>query len=120
MRIAQVAPLWMGVPPKDYGGIELLIHLMAEELTRRGHEVTLFAAAESHTSARLRAVCEQSIIDAMAASEAWDHEYYATAALCEAMREADSFDVIHSHVGASNIPLASCPGPPSCTPSIRR
>ena len=53
MRIAQVVPLWERVPPPAYGGIELVASLLADELVRRGHEVTLFASGDSETLARL-------------------------------------------------------------------
>src|SRR3989442_1439394 len=71
MRIAQVASLWASIPPKTYGGIELLVHLLIEELIRRGHEVTLFASGDSHTSAKLHAVCERNILEAMERGEAY-------------------------------------------------
>ena len=53
MRIAQLAPLYEPVPPEGYGGTELAVHQITEELVRRGHEVTLFASGDSQTSARL-------------------------------------------------------------------
>src|SRR6266852_5646631 len=53
VRIAQVAPLAVRVPPHRYGGTERVVHALTEELVRRGHEVTLFAAGTSITSARL-------------------------------------------------------------------
>jgi glycosyltransferase involved in cell wall biosynthesis len=43
MRIAVVAPPWYPVPPSGYGGIEWVVSLLADGLTERGHEVTLFA-----------------------------------------------------------------------------
>jgi glycosyltransferase involved in cell wall biosynthesis len=61
MRIAQVAPLWETVPPVAYGGIELVVALLTEELVRRGHEVTLFASGDSTTSAKLEAVHPHAI-----------------------------------------------------------
>jgi Glycosyl transferases group 1 len=51
MRIAQVAPLAESVPPEGYGGTERLVSYLTEELVRLGHEVTLFATADSETSA---------------------------------------------------------------------
>lgn len=54
MRIAQVAPLYVRVPPTDYGGTERIVYTLTEELVKRGHEVTLFAASGSETSARLQ------------------------------------------------------------------
>ncbi|HEU4321580.1 MAG TPA: glycosyltransferase family 4 protein [Roseiflexaceae bacterium] len=53
MRIAQVVPLLTRVPPTGMGGIERIVWYITEELVRRGHDVTLFATGDSHTSARL-------------------------------------------------------------------
>ena len=44
MRIALIAPPWYTIPPSGYGGIEWVVALLADGLTDRGHEVTLFAA----------------------------------------------------------------------------
>jgi len=62
MRIAQVAPLDESVPPKTYGGTERVVHYLTEELVRRGHEVTLFASGDSHTSARLVPLVDQALV----------------------------------------------------------
>ncbi|HZX01226.1 MAG TPA: glycosyltransferase family 4 protein, partial [Candidatus Paceibacterota bacterium] len=35
MKIAQLAPLWIPVPPRTYGGIELMLSLLTEELVVR-------------------------------------------------------------------------------------
>jgi glycosyltransferase involved in cell wall biosynthesis len=56
MRIAQVAPLWECVPPPAYGGIELVVSLLTDELVRRGHDVTLFASGDSTTLAHLESI----------------------------------------------------------------
>ncbi len=53
MRTAMIAPLEMRVPPIAYGGTELVVSLLTEELTKQGHEVTLFASGDSITQARL-------------------------------------------------------------------
>src|SRR6266511_3667819 len=53
MRIALVAPPWYAVPPAGYGGIEWVVALLADGLTDRGHDVTLFAPSGSTTRARL-------------------------------------------------------------------
>jgi hypothetical protein len=53
MRIAQVAPLAESVPPKLYGGTERVVSWLIEELVQLGHDVTLFASADSHTNASL-------------------------------------------------------------------
>lgn len=47
LRIALVAPAWFPVPPVGYGGIEAVVHLLAQELIKRGHDVTTFAVEGS-------------------------------------------------------------------------
>ena len=61
MRIAQIAPLWERVPPFRYGGTELIVSLLTDELVRRGHEVTLFASGDSITKANLVSVHEKAL-----------------------------------------------------------
>ena len=53
MRIAQIAPLMESVPPRLYGGTERIVSYLTDELVRLGHEVTLFASADSVTAAEL-------------------------------------------------------------------
>ena len=107
LRIAQLAPLWSPVPPVGYGGAELTVHWLTEELVRRGHTVTLFASGDSRTTATLRPVCEHNIIGAMSRGEALMYEPYATAAFTDAIRQSDDFDIVHNHLGASMIPLGA-------------
>ena len=47
MRIALIAPPFIAVPPKKYGGTELFIAELAEGLQRRGHQVVVYANGES-------------------------------------------------------------------------
>jgi hypothetical protein len=53
MKIAQVAPLIESVPPRPYGGTERIVSYLTEELVRLAHDVTLFASADSTTSAEM-------------------------------------------------------------------
>jgi glycosyltransferase involved in cell wall biosynthesis len=105
MRIAQIAPLWTSVPPTTYGGTELQLSWLTEELVRRGHDITLFAPGDSHTSAALRPVGKQSVLRDMAEGRAYVWEYYANAALAEVLLESHSFDVVHSHLGLAYLPF---------------
>src|SRR5262245_37133364 len=61
MRIAQVSPLFESVPPKSYGGTERVVSYLTEELVKRGHRVTLFATADSETSAQLVPICDRAL-----------------------------------------------------------
>ncbi len=61
MKIAQIAPLYEAVPPRLYGGTERVVSHLCDTLVELGHEVTLFASAESRTRAHLVAVLDTAI-----------------------------------------------------------
>lgn len=61
LKIAQIAPLWIPVPPRTYGGIELLLSLLTEELVERGHQVYLFASGDSKTKAEIIIATEKAL-----------------------------------------------------------
>jgi glycosyltransferase involved in cell wall biosynthesis len=95
VRIAEIAPLWVPVPPPSYGGIELVVSLLADGLAGRGHEVTLFGAQGSKTEARLVSpVAEGRNLSQMGA-DITDEVVHAL----PAYRRAEEFDVIHDHTG---------------------
>jgi glycosyltransferase involved in cell wall biosynthesis len=96
MRIAQVAPLWERVPPPAYGGIELVVGHLTDELVRRGHDVTLFASGDSLTLAKLESVHPRALrLD----SSVKDYSIYEMLQLSQVYERADEFDIIHSHMG---------------------
>ncbi len=107
LRIAQIAPLWTSIPPATYGGIELVVHLLCEELVRRGHDVTLFSSGDSLTTAKLHPVCARSVLELMTEGTASTYEYYANAAIASAIGMAAEFDILHFHIGAQWAPLGS-------------
>jgi glycosyltransferase involved in cell wall biosynthesis len=104
MRIAQIAPLWERVPPFRYGGIELVVSLLCDELVRRGHEVTLFASGDSITTANLQSVHEKALrLD----KNIKEPGVYEQMMLPKIYQQADNFDIIHSHVGCAALPFTS-------------
>jgi len=104
MKIAQVAPLWERVPPPSYGGIELVVSHLTDELVSRGYEVTLFASGDSETLARLEAVHPRALrLD----TNVEEYAVYEMLELSQVYQHAVEFDIIHSHVGISALPLAS-------------
>ena len=56
LRVAVLSPVWFAVPPTGYGGIELVVSLLADGLAEAGHDVTLFASGDSLTKGKLSAV----------------------------------------------------------------
>ena len=93
MQVAMLAPIAWRTPPRHYGPWETIVWLLTEGLVRRGIDVTLFATADSLTSARLRAVCprgyeEDPSIDA----KVWECLH-----ISELFEHGDEFDLIHNH-----------------------
>src|ERR671933_1912149 len=98
MRIAQVAPLWERVPPPAYGGTELVVALLTDELVRRGHEVTLFASGDSISLAKLESVHPQAVRLDKTVKEYPIYEMLQPRRVYE---RASEVDIINSHVGCS-------------------
>jgi glycosyltransferase involved in cell wall biosynthesis len=107
LRIAQVAPLWTRIPPTTYGGIELLMKLLIDELVARGHEVTLFASADCQTTGSLVPVCDANLTELIDRGEMYMFEYYASSAMAQVMQAAGEFDLIHYHLSTAWLPLAA-------------
>jgi glycosyltransferase involved in cell wall biosynthesis len=93
MRIAQVAPLAEAVPPKRYGGTERVVSWLTEELVAQGHQVTVFASADSVTSAELVTCAPQGLRLAGIRDFIASH----LVMLDRVRRRADDFDIIHFH-----------------------
>jgi glycosyltransferase involved in cell wall biosynthesis len=94
MRIAEVAPIFLPIPPPKYGGTERVVHALTEELVRRGHEVTLFAASGSTSSAHLVTSSPRPLWD----SDLEDPLAYRLAQVEDVVRRSGEFDVVHSHL----------------------
>jgi glycosyltransferase involved in cell wall biosynthesis len=93
LRIALVAPPWFPVPPEAYGGIELVVALLADGLVRAGHDVTLFASGDSRTTATLCAAYEH------APSEWIGNAYHELRHSLGCFGRASDFDLVHDHTG---------------------
>ncbi len=92
MRIAEVAPPWLAIPPKGYGGIEWVVALLADGLVGNGHEVTLYATGDSVTDAKLEYVFAQA-----PGPKKINDIYLDTMHTLLAFRDAPDFDVMHVH-----------------------
>ncbi len=102
MRIAQIAPLHERVPPRFYGGTERVVSFLTEELVREGHDVTLFASGDSHTSAKLVRCCDMALRLNPAVR---DPLPYHMIMLDEVCRRIDEFDILHFHIDVFHAPL---------------
>jgi len=102
MKIGQVAPLMESVPPRLYGGTERIVSYLTEELVRMGHDVTLFASADSITSARLVGCVPTALrLDA----SFHDPIPYHLLMLDRVFGAAEDFDILHFHIDQFHFPL---------------
>jgi glycosyltransferase involved in cell wall biosynthesis len=107
VHIALIAPPWYTIPPSGYGGIEWVVALLADGLSERGHEVTLFAAPGSRTRARL-----VSPLDEEPPRDAIGDPWYEASHVVSVYEHGDDFDILHDHtgpVGVSVGALSNCP-----------
>jgi glycosyltransferase involved in cell wall biosynthesis len=111
MRIAQVAPLCESVPPRLYGGTERVVSYLTEELVRAGHDVTLFASADSSTAAHLVPCCGEALRFAGVEDPTAPH----VVMLERLIERADAFDVVHFHIDWVHLPFARRMATPSLT-----
>jgi len=101
MKLAILSPVWFPVPPDGYGGIELIVSLLADGLVEAGHEVTLFASGDSETIARLDAVFEE------APSELIGQTFAELNHAMTCFERHTEFDLIHDHTGLLGLALGA-------------
>ncbi len=102
MRVALIAPLMEAVPPKAYGGTERVVASLANALSSKGHEVTVFANAESRINADLVVCRDRSLLtDDRLSESVTDHILM----LDRVRRIADRFDILHFHTEFLHFPM---------------
>jgi len=114
MRIAIISPLEEQVPPKKYGGTELIVYYLSQFLPEKGHKVYLFASGDSKTKASLipvfpRAIRKEKIAQDMRYREAL--KYIGVSRIVGELRKI-KVDIIHNHLGWRFLPFCSffkCP-----------
>ena len=91
MKIALLSTCAVATPPRGYGGTELVVAELAREYVSRGHDVTLFATADSTGAGKLRALVAKphwppsDLVEVRHAGFAWQEI------------AAGGFDVVHAN-----------------------
>jgi len=117
LRIAQLAPTYERVPPATYGGTELVVGLITEELVRRGHQVTLYASGDSETAAELRSITSRAVRYGEVVDGVRHAEYFqlVNAQTCFVDEAKGEFDIVHNHAGIEGLVLAASSSTPVLT-----
>ena len=103
MRIAVVGPVAQSIPPTRSGSVETVTALLTDGLVARGHEVTLFAAGSSTTTAKLHTTYSLGYHED---NSMWPWELCELFNLAAAVERAAEFDVIHYQAEYAPISLA--------------
>lgn len=104
LRIGQISPLNLPVPPKKYGGTERIIFWLCEELKKLGHEVFLFGTGDSKVSCKIIPIIKKSL---WISKKIKEHIcYYALEmAIVSKMAKKLKLDILHDHLGPITLTL---------------
>ena len=111
MHIAMLSPIAWRTPPRHYGPWENVASLLTEGLVSCGHDVTLFATADSQTSGTLHAVCPRGYEeDRSLIPKVWECLH-----ISELFEHVDGCDIIHNnfdylpltYTGLTTIPVVT-------------
>ncbi|WP_045744262.1 glycosyltransferase family 4 protein [Actinoplanes rectilineatus] len=94
MRIALLGPIAWRTPPRHYGPWELITGLLADGLTARGVDVTLFATLDSVTTATLDGVVATGYEE----DPAIDGRVWEAIHVGHALARSGEFDLVHNHL----------------------
>lgn len=89
-----MAPPWYPLPPRGYGGTELVVHLLHTELRRMGHEVVVFGAEGSGPG--VTALADAGWAPDLGGAHEWPRLDTYLARVFKRL-EGERFDVIHDH-----------------------
>ena len=102
-KIALLSPVSSRTPPRQFGAIESVVHTLVEGLVQSGWDVTLFATADSQTTAVLDSVVPTGFTD----DHRLDARLVETAHVAHCFDRAKEFALIHAHVDYAALPMAA-------------
>jgi glycosyltransferase involved in cell wall biosynthesis len=94
VKVALLGPIAWRTPPLHYGPWELITGLLAEGLTARGVDVTLFATLDSVTAATLDGVSPAGYED----NPDLDGRVWEALHVSHALSRSGEFDLVHNHL----------------------
>lgn len=108
MKIGLLAPFEESIPPKKYGGTELVIYNVAEQLVKSGHEVTVFGSGNCRTSAKVIPIFKKAL---RGDPRMLDYKFrdvfkFLGAGLVLDALRGQRFDVIHNHLDWRFLPFS--------------
>jgi len=108
MKIAQIAPFEESVPPKKYGGTELVVYNLTQELVKKGHQVYLIATGDSKTKAKILPVFKIALRKHLKMSDLKIRDAFKIIGIGRVLNYLKNLDVdiIHNHLGWRLLPFS--------------
>jgi glycosyltransferase involved in cell wall biosynthesis len=103
LRIGLVSGPMVAIPPPGYAGTERIVAVLVDELTRRGHEVTLIGPADSQVDCELVPTIHRALWNS---GMTGDPTPYIEVTIERAWSVANRFDVMHSHLDTLSFSFA--------------
>jgi glycosyltransferase involved in cell wall biosynthesis len=94
MKVALLGPIAWRTPPRAYGPWEQIVSLLAEGLTARGVDVTLFASLDSVTAARLDGVVARPYNE----DATYDGRVWEAIHIAHCYERSGEFDLVHNNL----------------------
>lgn len=94
MRVAMLGPIAWRTPPTHYGPWERVTSLLTEGLVARGVDVTLFATADSVTTAELDAISPHGYAE----DPTMDGRVWEALHVAHALERSGDFDLVHNQL----------------------
>jgi glycosyltransferase involved in cell wall biosynthesis len=106
MKVAILAPLKRELSKDTKGGRPRIVYNIAEGLTSRGHDVTVFGTGDSVISGSLVPVIPKALFHLpQVENDFYRHLIYLCRMMEELVASAGKFDVIHNHLYPEMLPL---------------
>lgn len=98
MKILQIAPVWIDIPPKDYGGTEWVIANLVRGLSLSGEDVTLFATKSSKIKVKVKYVFKKNLLEQ---GVPWKAALPVLIHYHRAFQNAYKYDLVHAHLSST-------------------
>jgi len=103
LRIGQISPINLPVPPKKYGGTEKIVYWLCQEFHKRGHKVFLFGTGNSDVNCKIVPIVEKGLWETKQKKS--NHYYNVEMAIVAQKARELKLDILHDHLGPSALPL---------------
>lgn len=94
MRVGIMGPITWRTPPRHYGPWEQVVATLANGLTKKGVEVTVFATGDSKLEAEVRWVCPRPLGE----DPNLNPKIYEFLHMGFCLEQAEEFDILHNHL----------------------